>query len=130
MLVYTALPVKREPGEVLFSVEETDFGQVPAVLDGRHGPEAAPQLRCPLEITLVFKNQPKVKEIRTFEICGGGENEFRVPLKELGIAPHVTNFWLEVELCLPELEGYRYPCTLFHSVTPLTAAHMYGNCVL
>lgn len=130
MLVYAALPVKREPGEVLFSVEETDFGQVPAILDGRHGPEAAPQLRCPLEITLVFKNQPKVKEIRTFEICGGGEKEIRVPLEELGIGPDVKNFWLEVELCLPELEGYRYPCTLFHSVTPLTAAHMYGNCVL
>ncbi len=130
MVLYAALPVPKEPGEVLFSVEETDLGQVPAILDGRHGPEAAPQLRCPLEITLVFKNQPKVKEIRTYEIKGGDKKQVRIPLEELGIAAGKNDLWLEIELDLPELRGYHYPLCLFHSVTPKTAAHMYGNCLL
>ena len=111
-------------------MEETDLGQVPAILDGRHGPEAAPQLRCPLEIILVFKNQPKVKEIRTYEIKGGEKKQVRIPLEELGIAAGKNDLWLEIELDLPELRGYHYPLCLFHSVTPKTAAHMYGNCLL
>lgn len=130
LVLYTALPAEREPGEVLFSVEETDFGQVPAVLDGRHGPEAAPQLRCPLEITLVFKNQPKVEKIHTREIRGGEGRRVGIPLKELGLPGGTGHFWMEVEARLPEVQQYRYPYTLFHSVTPLTAAHMYGNCIL
>lgn len=130
LVLHAARPVDREPGEVMFSVEETDLGQVPAVLNGRHGPEAAPQLRCPLEITLVFKNQPKVREIRSHEICGGSGSVARVPLKQLGLSRDSRHFWLEAELRLPELARYRCPCTLFHSVTPLTAAHMYGNCVM
>ena len=56
--------------------------------------------------------------------------EAEVELTELGLEQDTKHFWLEAELRLPELEKYRYPCTLFHSVTPLTAAHMYGNCVM
>ncbi len=130
LVLYTALPVKQEPGEVLFSVEETDFGQVPAILDGRQGPEAAPQLRCPLEITLVFRNQPKVDKINTLEVRGGSDRCVRIPMKELGISEGAGHFWMEVEARLPEVEAYHYPYTLFHSVTPLTTAHMYANCSL
>ena len=64
LIIYTAMPVDRRDEEVIFSVEETDFGEVPAVINGRHELELAPQLRCPLEITLVFKSEPKVREIR------------------------------------------------------------------
>ena len=53
-----------------------------------------------------------------------------IPLKELGIPGGTGHFWMEVEARLPEVQQYRYPYTLFHSVTPLTAAHMYGNCIL
>ena len=129
LILYTAVPPERQPGEVLFSVEETDFGQVPAILEGRRGPEAAPQLRCPLEITLVFRNQPRVDKIHTWEFARG-DICVRIPLKELGITEGRTHFWMEAEIRLPETEQYRYPYTLFHSVTPLTAAHMYGNCIL
>ena len=143
LVLYAAWPVAREQGEVLFSVEETDFGQVPAILDGQHGPEAAPQLRCPLEITLVFKNHPKVREIRTLEIQGGEGNRAEIALEKLGFSGdqpggagdkqersgEKRNFWIEIEARVPEVEHYRYPYTLFHSVMPLTAAHMYGNCV-
>ena len=129
LILYAAQPVPRQEGEAVFSVEETDFGVVPAVLYRNGEYEAAPQLRCPLEITLVFKNEPKVKAIRSVTVRGGcGEAE--VELTELGLEQDTKHFWLEAELRLPELEKYRYPCTLFHSVTPLTAAHMYGNCVM
>lgn len=130
LILYTAVPPERQPGEVLFSVEETDFGQVPAILEGRRGPEAAPQLRCPLEITLVFRNQPRVDKVHTREFAGESDRYVRIPLKELGITEGRTHFWMEAEIRLPETEQYRYPYTLFHSVTPLTAAHMYGNCIL
>lgn len=130
LVLYTAHPVLREPGEVVFSVEETDLGQVPAILDGTHGLEAAPQLRCPLEITLVFKNQPRVSRIDTLEIHGGQSSPVRIPLAQLGISRDMKNFWMEIEARLPQVEQYHYPYTLFHSVTPLTAAHMYGNVIL
>lgn len=129
LALYAAAPVPREPGEVVFSVEETDFGQAPAILEGRHGLETAPQLRCPLEITLVFKNQPKVGRIYTLELCGG-EGTVRIPFKQLGICETTESFWLEIEARVPGMEQYHYPYTLFHSVTPLTTAHMYGNCIL
>ena len=127
MIVYAARPVPCRKGEVLFSVEETDFGEVPAVINGEDGPEAAPQLRCPLEITLVFKNEPKVEEIRSAEVSGQGPS-VKIPLADLGLAADTEHFWLEIEARLPEVAGYRYPYTLFHSVTPITAAHIYGNC--
>lgn len=127
-VLYTAAPVRRQPEEVVFSVEETDFGQVPAVIEGNHGLETAPQLRCPLEITLVFKNEPKVGEIHTFTIKGGENERLLIPLEELGLSGKDRHFWMEIEARLPEVEKLRYPYTLFHSVSPLTTAHMYGNC--
>lgn len=130
LVLYTALPVEREEGEVLFSVEETDFGAAPALLYGAHGTEAAPQLRCPLEITLVFKNQPKVKEIHTFELAGGKTRTVSVPFADLGLPEQTAHFWMEIEARVPEVSTKRYPYTLFHSVSPLTTAHMYGNCRL
>ena len=71
LILYAAQPVPRREGEAVFSVEETDFGVVPAVLYRNGEYEAAPQLRCPLEITLVFKNEPKVKAIRSVTVRGG-----------------------------------------------------------
>lgn len=130
LVIYTALPVPKEEEEVLFSVEETDFGVVPAVLNGKQGLELAPQLRCPLEITLVFKNEPKVKEIKKTLLPGGGDGFVLVSLEELGLEPGTKNFWMEIEAQTGEVEKYRYPYTLFHSVTPLTSAHMFANVVI
>lgn len=127
LVIYTAMPVEKLEGEVLFSVEETDFGVVPAVLYGKHGLELAPQLRCPLEITLVFKNEPKVKEIREFVINGGGNRRVVIPFENLGLEKGTKNFWLEVEARTNEVKGYRYPYTLFHSVMPAKSAHMFSN---
>ena len=127
MIIYTAMPVDQQLGEVKFSVEETDFGEAPAVLLGRHGYELAPQLRCPAEITYVFKNEPKVERINKFELCtDSGEAE--IPLSELGVAGN--NFWLEIAADLPQVRRYRYPFTLFHSVKPDTMAHMFANVII
>ena len=101
---------------------------MPAVIEGNHGLETAPQLRCPLEITLVFKNEPKVGEIHTFTVKGGENERLLIPLEELGLSGKDRHFWMEIEARLPEVEKLRYPYTLFHSVSPLTTAHMYGNC--
>lgn len=128
IVVYAAMPVEDSDNQVKFTVEETDFGEAPAITLGRHGLELAPQLRCPAEITYVFKNEPKVKEIRKIEIRGGCGNSAVIPFDELGIEGN--NFWLEIQADIPESRQYRYPFTLFHSVAPNTIAHMFANVVV
>ena len=118
------MPVPDLEGQVKFSVEETDFGEIPAVLLGRHGLEMAPQLRCPAEITYVFKNEPKVKETRMVTVPGG-TGEAAVMLSDLGVTG--DHFWLEIEARIPKVAAYRYPYTLFHSVKPADMAHMFAN---
>ncbi len=103
---------------------------VPAVLWRTSGWELAPQLRCPLEITLVFRNEPKVEGIRKVEISGDGTGECRIAFADLGLPADTRHFWLEIEARLPEVEKYRYPYTLFHSVIPKSSSHMYGVCHL
>lgn len=127
LVVYCAMPVPEKCGQVVFSVEETDFGEVPAVIIGDHGLEPAPQLRCPAEITYVFKNEPKVKEVKSVSLCTDSGNAV-IPLSELGVAGN--HFWLEIEARLPETAGYRYPFTLFHSVKPMDSAHMFADVYL
>ena len=124
LTVFTALPVPVEEKEILFTVEETDFGEAMAAEMKNGRPVIAPQIRCPAEITYVFHNQPKVKEIVQNELPAGQE---RVVLswEALGISPDAEEFWLEISAHLPETEGLRYPYTLFHSVWPKVLAHMF-----
>ena len=128
IIVYAAMPVEDSENQVKFSVEETDFGEAPAVMLGLHGPELAPQLRCPAEITYVFKNEPKVKEIRKIEINGGKGDSAVIPFSDLGVSGN--NFWLEIQADIPQAREYRYPFTLFHSVVPNAIAHMFANVII
>jgi hypothetical protein len=130
LVIYTALPVDMRDEEVLFSVEETDFGVVPAVLNGKQGLELAPQLRCPLEITLVFENEPKVKEIKRTVLPYREDGIAAVTLEELGLETGTKHFWMEIEAQTQEVDQYRYPYTLFHSVAPMNSAHMFANVVV
>lgn len=123
LILYAANPVPAELGEVCFTVEETDFGEAPAVILGREGLEAAPQLRCPGEITYVFKNQPKVDKIFTYEI---NSTSACIPLRDLGVPENASCFLLEIQAKTPAVTDYRYPFTLFHSVTPDSTAHMFA----
>lgn len=124
LVLYTANPAPVEQGEVRFTVEETDFGEAPAVVLGRDGLEAAPQLRCPAEITYVFKNEPKVGEIsiHTFQ----NTPLIQIPLRDLGVPAGAKAFLLEIQAKTPDTAAYRYPFTLFHSVTPAATAHMFA----
>lgn len=130
MTVYSAMPAEEYEGEVKFTVEETDFGEAPAVLMGRHGLELAPQLRCPAEITYVFKNEPRVKEIRKNVISPNASGSGSLSFEEMGLEENARAFWLELEIKLPETAKYRYPYTLFHSVKPGEIAHMFAHVVL
>lgn len=121
--VFSANPVPMAPNQVLFSIEETDWGAAQAVINGPHGPELAPQLRCPAEITYVFKNEPKVSEIRETVVKGNS----RTPLSELGVTEGADSFWLELTAETPETEGHRYPFSVFASVVPEEIVHMFAN---
>lgn len=126
-VLYTAMPAELTEGEVLFSSEETDFGDIYALINKNGKAVPAPQLRCPAEITYVFKNEPKVKEIITtaFTLESGGVIE--LPFSELGIEADADSFLIEIVARLDETNGLRYPYTLFHSTMPEKTAHMYGK---
>jgi hypothetical protein len=128
--IYSAAPVAPQPGEVKFTVEETDFGEAMAIMDGRSGLEAAPQLRCPAEITYVFKNEPKVKEILRNTVGGEGTDTVEIPFSALGIADGSRELWFDITANLPEVQEYRYAFSLFHSVWPHSIAHMFARAFL
>jgi len=127
IVLYAAKPVPTAPGQVVFSVEETDQGMAPAILAGRHGLELAPQLRCPAEITYVFKNEPKVDRIARLPIADKINGISIVPLSLLGLDSDSGVFWLEIEAVtdLPR----RYPVCLFGSQVPDQICHMFARAV-
>ena len=110
---------------MLFSAEETDFGEVCAYVNKNGRPTPAPQLRCPAEITFVFKNEPKVKEIVKTKIFVKSAETVQIPLKSLGISGN--GLLLEVAALMSEVSHLRYPYTLFHSTMPDKTAHMFGK---
>ncbi len=124
-VLYTAEPCELSEGEVLFSAEETDFGEVCAYVNKNGRPTPAPQLRCPAEITFVFKNEPKVKEIVKTKIFVKSAETVQIPLKSLGISGN--GLLLEVAALMSEVSHLRYPYTLFHSTMPDKTAHMFGK---
>lgn len=129
-VLYTAVPVPEEEGEVLFSVEETDFGEICALMKNGDGLVAAPQLRSPLEITYVFRNEPKVKEIVKTELTMRTGEAVVIPFEQLGLTSGTKNFLIEIAAQAKETENLRYPYTLFHSVMPENTAHMFGNIII
>lgn len=125
LYLYTAMPVPTLPGEVLFTVEETDFGESAALVMGRDGAVTAPQLRCPAEITYVFHNEPKVEKINEIKIPKSADGMYTQKLSALGIDPAAEVFLSELRVDDEESRGYRYAYTMGHSVLPKTLAHMF-----
>ena len=125
-VIYTAMPAERREGEIIFSAEETDFGEVCAYVKRGCKLVPAPQLRCPAEITYVFRNEPKVKEIRKTKLVLRAGEGAEIPFEELGIDRDADVFLLEAAAETAETSGLRYPYTLFHSTAPDSTAHMYG----
>ena len=126
-LLYTAMPVPSAEGEVMFSAEETDFGEIYALLKKGNELVPAPQLRCPAEITYVFKNEPKVKEIvkTPFKLKNG--ETVKLTFEKLGISKNTDSFLMDLEAKVEVTSMLRYPYTLFHSTMPDKTAHMYGK---
>lgn len=121
--LYAANSIETAPEQVMFSCEETDFAKAPAVINGAHGLELAPQLRCPAEITYVFENEPKTK-ITKLELTPSLSGEMIVSLDRLGIEDSRT-FWLDAEAETDMLK--RYPLCLFASQVPEEICHMFAN---
>ena len=127
LVVYTANRVPEEKGEVLFTVEETDFAESMAVCLGKDGEHViAPELRCPAEISYVFHNMPKIEKLNK-NILSGSE-KVHISFEELGI--NKDNFIIDMVADVPEMEKYRYPLSLFHSVRPEDSCHMFGKVVI
>lgn len=125
--VYLAKPVQAKKGEVMFSVEETDWANAPAVINGDNGAELAPQLRCPAEITYVFKNEPKVDRIIKINIPKTLSGECYIDLANFDMADD-NAFWLEIEL--KNDAEKRYPLCLFGSQDPDNICHMFVNATM
>ncbi len=126
-VLYTAMPADMTEGEVLFSAEETDFGEIYALINKGGKTVPAPQLRCPAEITYVFRNEPKVKEIITTYLTLENGGVIKIPFEQLGIDTNADSFLMELAAKTEETDGLRYPYTLFHSTMPEKTAHMYGK---
>lgn len=123
--VYFAKPVGMKSGEVVFSVEETDWANAPAIINGKNGYELAPQLRCPAEITYVFKNEPKVERIVKLNIPPTLSGECYIELGQFDVMDGNKNFWLEIEMETDSEK--RYPLCLFSSQQPEKICHMFVN---
>lgn len=123
--VYSAMPGIDDG--IKFTVEETDFGEAMAVMEGLHGLEAAPQIRCPAEITYVFKNEPKVEKIFETTVGADDSDMVKIPFEDMGIENGCKEFWFDIEAKLPQTQKYRYKFTMFHSVWPDKIAHMFAR---
>lgn len=124
-VLYTASTAPIAEGEVMFTAEETDFGEVCAYINRCGKPVPAPQLRCPAEITYVFRNEPKVGRIVKTEITLDKSQTAAVPFEKLCVDK--DKFLLEIEVKTEQSRGLRYPLTLFHSTTPESTAHMFAK---
>lgn len=123
--VFLAKPVPMQKGEVVFSVEQTDWADAPAVINGKNGLELAPQLRCPAEITYVFKNEPKVEIFKKINIPPTLTGESFIALNQFNVTDENKKFWLEIEVETDT--DKRYPVCLFSSQQPESICHMFAN---
>ncbi|MBQ9082808.1 MAG: hypothetical protein IJY28_04840 [Clostridia bacterium] len=126
LTLYAALPPKeRADNEVLFTVEESYYGEGPCIKwkDGALCP--APEIGNHFEITYVFLNQPKT-EIHTLRLPRNHEGLIRVPMASLNLPKDSRHLWLELELHRPT--GCCKPYTLFRSTLPQDTAHMFCSC--
>ena len=121
--VYAAMPVPRDDNQILFSTEESYMGEAPSVKWKNGQYMSAPEIGNHWEITLVFGNNPKVKEIKKAYAEKNIDGMMKIPLSSLGLENDVEHFWLEATLCKPT--KYQFPYTLFRSTYPEGTAHMF-----
>ena len=125
MCVYTAKPSEACEEEVLFTCEESDWGEGYPVKLYKGRPDMAFELGNPQEITLVYLNMPKT-EITGFEIYGNAPSErLHIPFARLGLTGEEKEILLEIAFDTDV--DTRYRKTLFRSVDPKGSAHMFAR---
>lgn len=122
--LYAALPAQPKDNQILFSLEESYFGEAPCIKlkDGQC--VCAPEIGNHWEIVYVFNNQPAVKEIKKINLPRNHIGVIKVPLCCLGVEENAQHFWMEAQLMKPN-EHSRMPLTLFGSTIPDRTAHMF-----
>lgn len=118
-------------GDILFSIEDTNIGNAPAILLGKKGEcVEGPQIGCPEEIGFVFKNYPKV-DIKSLKLMRQLNDTAILPMSEIGIEDAQSGFLLE--LVLEAKPEKRYEFTLFATpinkttkIEPKVMAHMFA----
>lgn len=126
--VYAAKQVPREENEVVFSVEESYFGEAPNLKKQSGELVLAPEIGNHLEIVLVFLNQPKVEKIYKAGVGHNNIGNLKIPLSSIGMSEEDTEVLLELEL--KKHTPYRMPYTVFRSTIPEKTVHMFCKCVL
>ena len=132
LTLYIAKPVKTQPEEMLFSIEDTNAGIAPAILLSKDGQIVeGPQIGCPEEIAFVFKNYPKV-DIKSIKNHKKLTDLAYISLSQLGIDNVEDGFLME--LVLHDGSEKRYEYSLFGSPIPKETireprvmAHMFVN---
>lgn len=113
--LYACEMTDEETGEMLFSIEESNNGDAPALTKSSNGNCAeAPQIGCPEEISFVFKNYPKV-DIKSTKLRKRLSNIAYVPLKSIGAQEGKP---LRIELVIDDWVNKRYDFSLFGSPIP------------
>lgn len=123
--LYTALPCPKKDNQIMYSSEESYFGEAPTVKwqDNRY--KTGPEIGNPMEITYVFKNQPDV-EIGVYTLRSNFDGMLKIPVECLRIGE--KEFWLEASVINNKKK--HIPDTLFRSPLPEETAHMFCRFVL
>ncbi len=127
IMLYAAEPAEREDNQILFSVEESYFGEAPSVKWKNNRYMSAPEIGNHWEITHVFRNNPKVKQIKKVGAPKNLDGMIKIPLSNFGLPNDTEHFWLEAELVKPT--EYEMPVTAFRSTFPEMTAHMFCDFV-
>lgn len=128
IVIYAAKPSERFDNQILFSVEESYFGEAPSVKWKNNQYMSAPEIGNHWEITYVFQNQPKVEKIYKTTFSKNLKGVMRVPAEQLGIDENTKHIWIEAEL--KKHTDKNMPYTLFRSTLPAETAHMFCNFVI
>lgn len=128
IVLYSAKPSELFDNQILFSAEESYFGEAPSVKWKNNKYMPAPEIGNHWEITYVFLNQPKVEKIYKTTFTKNINGVMRVPAASMGIDKDAKHIWIEAEL--KKHTGKNMPYTLFRSTLPSETAHMFCDFVI
>lgn len=114
---------KKDDNQIMFSVEESYWGEAPNIKWKDNKYMYAPEIGNHFEITYVFLNQPRVEKITEIEVTSNLNGVLRLPYEALGLSEDTNEFWLEAQV--EDTQKRHMPDTLFRSTIPNATAHMF-----